>query len=139
LFKGVLFSFVTLKYNIPHTYYCVVHADSAVKYDIVGIKDGDQAPVTSTMDSILSLDDGRWSHPTVESCSPVVTESREDFLQSLNIKQPLPPPVLAQVHPERASIPPSKVADPRPGPAKSSHDSGHGPTTYQHLHIVSLF
>jgi STAM-binding protein len=108
---------------------------SAVKYDIVGIKDGDQAPVTSTMDSILSLDDGRWSHPTVESCSPVVTESREDFLQSLNIKQPLPPPVLAQVHPERASIPPSKVADPRPGPAKSSHDSGHGPTTYQHLHI----
>ncbi|WJX46355.1 ubiquitinyl hydrolase 1 [Trifolium repens] len=62
------------------------------------------------MDSILSLDDGRWSHPTVESCSPVV-------------------------HPERASIPPSKVADPRPGPAKSSHDSGHGPTTYQHLHI----
>ncbi|MCI08191.1 AMSH-like ubiquitin thioesterase 3-like, partial [Trifolium medium] len=74
-------------------------------------------------------------HPIVESCSPVVTESREDYLQLLNIKQPLPPPVLAQVHPERASIPPSKVADPRPGPAKSSHDSGHGPTTYQHLHI----
>ncbi|WJX44115.1 ubiquitinyl hydrolase 1 [Trifolium repens] len=108
---------------------------SAVKYDIVGIKDGDQAPVTSTMDSIISLDDGRWSHPTAEPCSPVVTESREDFFQSLNIKQPLPPPVLAQVHPERTSIPPSKVADPRPGPTKSSHDSGHGPTTYQHLHI----
>nr|XP_027192616.1 AMSH-like ubiquitin thioesterase 3 isoform X2 [Cicer arietinum] len=104
---------------------------SAVKYDLVGIKDDDQGPVTSTMDSILSLDDGRWLHPPVESCSPVVSES----LQLLNIKQPLPPPVLAQVYPESASIPPSKVADPRPGPAKSSHDSGLGPTTYQHLHI----
>ncbi|CAK8563755.1 unnamed protein product [Lathyrus sativus] len=108
---------------------------SAVKYDLDGIKDSDQGPLTSSMDSILSLDDGRWSHPTVESCSPVVTEPWEDSLQLLNIKQPMPPPVLAQVHPERASIPPSKVADPRPGPAKSSHDSGHGPTTYQHLHI----
>lgn len=106
----------------------------------MAIKDGDQGPVTSTMDSVLSLDDGRWLHPSVESGSSVVTESREDpFLQSLNIKQPLPPPVLAQVHPECAHIPPSKVADPRPGPAKSSHDSEHGPTTYQHLHIVSLF
>lgn len=108
---------------------------STVKYDLVGIKDGDQGPLTSTMDSILSLDDGRWLHPTVESCSPAVMEPREDSLHLLNIKQPMPPPVLAQVHPERACIPHSKVADPRPGPAKSSHDSGHGPTTYQHLHI----
>ncbi|KAK7387964.1 hypothetical protein VNO78_22763 [Psophocarpus tetragonolobus] len=104
-------------------------------YDLVAIKDDDQELVTSTMDSVLSLDDGRWSHPDVESCSPVVTDSREDPLQLLNIKQPLPPPVLAQVFPECAPIPPSKVADPRPGPAKSSHDSGLGPTTYQHLHI----
>ncbi|XP_027920656.1 AMSH-like ubiquitin thioesterase 3 isoform X2 [Vigna unguiculata] len=104
-------------------------------YDILAIKDSDQGPVTSTMDSVLSLDDGRWSRPSVEYGSSVVTESREDPLQSLNIKQPLPPPVLAQVHPECAHIPPSKVADPRPGPAKSSHDSGLGPTTYQHLHI----
>ena len=105
----------------------------------MAIKDGDQGPVTSTMDSVLSLDDGRWLRPAVESCSPVVTESREDPLQLLNIKQPLPPPVLAQVYPEHAPIPPSKVADPRPGPAKSSHDSGLGSTTYQHLHIVSPF
>ncbi|XP_047174715.1 AMSH-like ubiquitin thioesterase 3 [Vigna umbellata] len=104
-------------------------------YDIVAIKDVDQGPATSTMDAVLSLDDGRWLHPSVESGSSVVTESREDPLQSLNIKQPLPPPVLAQVHPQCAHIPPSKVADPRPGPAKSSHDSELGPTTYQHLHI----
>lgn len=109
--------------------------NQAGQYDLVAIKDGDQEPVTSTMDSVLSLDDGRWLNPAVESCSPVVTESREEPLQLLNIKQPLPPPVLAQVYPECAPIPPSKVADPRPGPAKSSNDSGVGPTTYQHLHI----
>ncbi|RDX87413.1 AMSH-like ubiquitin thioesterase 3 [Mucuna pruriens] len=107
----------------------------AGQYDIVAIKDAVQGPVTSTMDSVLSLDDGRWMPPAVDSRFPVVTESREEPLQLLNIKQPLPPPVLAQVYPEHAPIPPSKVADPRPGPAKSSHDSGHGPTTYQHLHI----
>lgn len=105
----------------------------------MSITNGDQEAVTSIMDSILSLDDGRWLNPAVESCSPVVTESREERLQLLNIKQPLPPPVLAQVYPESAPIPPSKVADPRPGPAKSAIDSGLGPTTYQHLHIVSLF
>ena len=136
-----LFSFVSLKYNCPHAF-LVIHADSlnqAGQYDLVAVKEGDQGPVASTMDSVLSLDDGRWLHPAVESCSPVVTESREDSFQLLNIKQPLPPPVLAQVYPECAPIPPSKVADPRPGPAKSSQDSGLGPSTYQHLHIVSLF
>ncbi|KAL2338974.1 hypothetical protein Fmac_013420 [Flemingia macrophylla] len=109
--------------------------NQAAQYDIVAIKDGHQGPVTSTMDSVLSLDDGRWLNPAVESCSPVVTESRDEPLQLLNIKQPLPPPVLAQVYQECAPIPPSKVADPRPGPAKSSNDSEVGPTTYQHLHI----
>ncbi|KAL1334894.1 hypothetical protein HN51_063846 [Arachis hypogaea] len=107
--------------------------NQAGQYDIVAIKELDQGPAASTMNSVLSLDDGRWSHPAVESCSPVVTESREDSFQLL--KQPLPPPVLAQVYPESSPIPPSKVADPRPGPAKSSQDSGPGPSTYQHLHI----
>ncbi|KAJ1383292.1 USP8 dimerization domain [Sesbania bispinosa] len=109
--------------------------NQAGQYDLVAVKDGDQGLGTSTMDSVLSLDDGRLLRPTVESCSPVITESREDPLQLLNIKQPMPPPVLAQVYPEHAHIPPSKVADPRPGPAKSSHDSELGPTKYQHLHI----
>ncbi|KAE9610016.1 hypothetical protein Lal_00006679 [Lupinus albus] len=109
--------------------------NQAGQYDLVAVKDGDQGPVTSTLDSILSLDDGRWLRPAVESCSSVLIESREDPFQSLNIKQPLPPPVLAQVYPEHAPIHPSKVTDPLPGPAKASQDSGVGPTTYQHLHI----
>lgn len=82
------------------------------------------------MESVLSLDDGRWSTPLEEphslSASVVLEEP-----PPLSIKQLSPPPVLAQVQPEYKAIPPSKVADPRPGPAMS--DSGQ----YQDLHVVS--
>lgn len=119
----------------------VVYADSlnqAGKYEVVPIKNADPVAVTSSMDSVLSLDDGRWSHHAEESCSPVVTQSMEDPFQLLNIRQPSPPPVLAQVHHDYAPIPPSKVTDPRPGPAKHSPDSATGPATYQRLYVVSL-
>ncbi|RYR34075.1 hypothetical protein Ahy_A10g048792 [Arachis hypogaea] len=109
---------------VPYTF-LAVHVDSlnqAGQYDLVVIKELDQGPTASTMNSVLSLDDGRWSHPAIESCSPV----------------PLPPHVLAQVYAESSPILPSKVVDPRPGPAKSSQDSGPGPNTYQHLHIFTL-
>jgi len=75
------------------------------------------------MEAILSLDDGRWSQP-------------EEDIPSAIIRQPVPPPVLAQVQPEVRPISPSRVADPRPGPAKSSEDGIRN--SYQHLHIVSL-
>ncbi|KAF7837754.1 AMSH-like ubiquitin thioesterase 3 [Senna tora] len=109
--------------------------NQAGEYDIVAVKESDPGTVMSTMDSVLSLDDGSWPRPADESCSAVVNESGESPFQLLNINQPSPPPVLAQVHPEYAPIPPSKVADPRPGPPKSSHESTVGPSTYQHLHI----
>ncbi|KAI4344814.1 hypothetical protein L6164_012002 [Bauhinia variegata] len=109
--------------------------NSAEQYDLVAVKDGNTGAVSSTMESVLSLDDGRWPRPVEESCSIALNEPREDPLQLLNIKQPSPPPVLARMHQEYAPIPPSKVADPRPGPAKSSQDSALGPSTYQHLHI----
>lgn len=89
------------------------------------------------MDSVLSLDDGRWLRPAEESCSPAVDMTHEDILQLSNIRQPLPPPVLARVEKEVVPIPPSKVADPRPGPARSSPDGICDSKTYQHLHIVS--
>ncbi|XP_020113785.1 AMSH-like ubiquitin thioesterase 3 [Ananas comosus] len=80
------------------------------------------------MESVLSLDDGRWSTPLEEphslSASVVLEEP-----PPLSIKQLSPPPVLAQVQPEYKAIPPSKVADPRPGPAMS--DSGQ----FQDLHV----
>ena len=52
------------------------------------------------------------------------------------IKQPSTPPVLAQVQ-KLAVLDPSKVADPRPGPPKTSQGASNS-TTYQHLHVVNF-
>ncbi|CAN1156887.1 AMSH-like ubiquitin thioesterase 3, partial [Linum perenne] len=71
------------------------------------------------MDSVLSLDDGKWIHPTEEPGNTLVREAREDPFNFVGIRQPSAPPVLAQVQHEYAQIPPSKVADPRPGLAPS--------------------
>ncbi|KAI4334928.1 hypothetical protein L6164_013628 [Bauhinia variegata] len=103
--------------------------------DLVAIKVGDPDAVPSTMASVLALDDGRLLTPAEESCSPALYESREDPLQLPNIRQLSPPSVLAQVHQEYAPVPPSKVADPRPGLPKSSQDSAMGPSAYRHIHI----
>ena len=100
--------------------------------DLVAQKDGGPGGVTSMMESVLSLDDGLWPHPADMSTPPLITEVREDPFTL--VKQPSPPPVLAKVQQEYATIPPSKVADPRPGVAKQSQD---GPE-FQHLHIVGL-
>lgn len=97
-------------------------------------QDGFRGPGTASPDksdemlSVLSLDDGRWSLPVEPaSVSPVL----EAQFSQLNIRQPSPPPVLAQVHPEHGPIPPSRVADSRPGLATS--ETGR----YQNLHVVS--
>jgi STAM-binding protein len=97
-------------------------------------QDGLQGASTASQDksddmlSVLSLDDGRWSLPVEQaSLSPGLVA---EFSQ-LNIRQPSPPPVLAQLHPEHGPIPPSRVADPRPGLATS--ETGR----YQNLHVVS--
>lgn len=104
--------------------------NQAGQYGIVPIKDGDPGGAISTMESVLSLDDGRWLQPPEKSCPPMVHEAREDPFQFVSIKQPSPPPVLAQV--QQASIPPSRVADPRPGPAQ---DISLSTNEYQHLHV----
>uniref|UniRef100_A0A803MTS2 JAB1/MPN/MOV34 metalloenzyme domain-containing protein n=1 Tax=Chenopodium quinoa TaxID=63459 RepID=A0A803MTS2_CHEQI len=74
------------------------------------------------MEAVLSLDNGSWS-PCEEDLSVGI------------IRQPVPPPVLAQVHPDYHPISPSRVADPRPGPAKPSENGTQNPNSYQHLHI----
>lgn len=96
-------------------------------------KDSDSGGVMSMMESVLSLDDGRWPHPA-DISTPLITEVREDPFPL--VKQPSPPPVLAKVQQEYATIPPSKVADPRPGVAKQSQD---GSDSFQRLQIVGLF
>lgn len=76
------------------------------------------------MNSVLSLDDGRWSAPA-EECTPPPASLEEELFQ-LNIKQPSPPPVLAEV---QRPISPSSVADPTPGLPTI------GTTRFQSLHV----
>lgn len=109
--------------------------NQAGQFGTLELKDGDPGGITSTMESVLSLDDGRWPHPAEELCPPLINEASDDPFQFVSIKQPLPPPVLAQVHQNYAPISPSRVADPRPGPAKPSQDGSPSTNTFQHLHV----
>ncbi|KAJ3669464.1 hypothetical protein LUZ60_011414 [Juncus effusus] len=61
--------------------------------------------------------------------SPASLMQELESKQHLNIQQPSPPPVRAEVQQLSSSISPDKVADPRPGPALS--ESGR----YQDLHV----
>lgn len=97
---------------------------------------GDSQEV-STLNSVLSLDDGRWQRHSEAVNSQFISDATEDPFQFVGMKQPSPPPVLAQVHQELAQICPSKIADPRPGPAIPSLEGKEGSNSYQHLHVVS--
>lgn len=97
--------------------------------DIPGVKDSNTGVDTSTMESVLSLDDGRWAR--------ITENDDDDYIPSGNIRQPSPPPVLARLQPEHSHISPSRVADPRPGPANSFQDDSPTSNAYHHLHIVS--
>ncbi|CAH9055080.1 unnamed protein product [Cuscuta europaea] len=97
------------------------------------LKGADIKVDSPTMDSVLSLDDGRWLQPTEDSL--LYDDVKNDSLPSNIARQPSPPPVLAQVQHERRPISPSRVADPRPGPLKPSQDGMPGSNAYQSLHI----
>ncbi|XP_065863754.1 AMSH-like ubiquitin thioesterase 3 [Euphorbia lathyris] len=112
--------------------------EQAGKYGSLAVKDSDTAGIGSTMESVLSLDDGRWSHPAEESSYALINEASQDPFGFVGIRQPSPPPVLAHVQQSFSPIPPSQVADPRPGPAKPQ-DGIPSSNSYQHLHVpVSL-
>ncbi|XP_031398395.1 AMSH-like ubiquitin thioesterase 3 [Punica granatum] len=100
--------------------------------EAVAIRDAGQGAAITAMESVLSLDDGKWSHPAEESLPALINEVQEDPFKLVSIKQPSPPPVLARLQQGSAPIPPSQVADPRPGPAKPFQ---HTPDSYQHLHV----
>lgn len=100
-------------------------------YGSLGSKEGDARGNTTDLESVLSLDDGRWSVPAEESWSLGANLTQESFSQ-LNIRQPSIPPVLAQVQPQ---LHPSKVADPRPGPANLSSNGTSESKEYQKLHL----
>ncbi|GFP99630.1 amsh-like ubiquitin thioesterase 3 [Phtheirospermum japonicum] len=101
--------------------------------ELVATTDNDSKVDKSDMDSILSLDDGRWLDEESGLLQGNGIENNNFHLG--NIRQPSPPPVLAQVQPELLPISPSRVADPRPGPPKHSEDGFPGSNSYQDLHI----
>lgn len=111
-------------------YSLVLSLIQSVQSDITS-KDNNTGLDTSTMESVLSLDDGRWARLNDDQFD-------EDLFLSGNIRQPSPPPVLARLQPEHSHISPSQVADPRPGPANSFQDDSPTSNTYHHLHIVSF-
>ncbi|GMH18877.1 hypothetical protein Nepgr_020718 [Nepenthes gracilis] len=102
--------------------------------EVMAVKDEKFRRDTSVMEEVLSLDDGRWSRRADDSC-PLNIEVKDGLLSEGNIRQPAPPPVLAEVVSKLHSISPSRVADPRPGQAKSSEDGIPSANSYQHLHI----
>lgn len=106
--------------------------NQAGQYDLAAVKVSDSGWNGSAMESVLSLDDGRWPK---DSSSLISDHTREDVIQLNNIRQPSPPPVLARVQNDLLPIPPSRVADPRPGPARPHLDRVSDSKTYQHLHI----
>lgn len=103
-------------------------------YGLVTEEEGNSGGDTSSMESVLSLDDGRWQSPAEDS-APLHNEARNDNLQTGIARQPSPPPILAQLQPDFLPISPSKVADPRPGPAKPSQNGLPNTNTFQQLHV----
>ncbi|KAJ4900085.1 AMSH-like ubiquitin thioesterase 3 [Raphanus sativus] len=85
---------------------------------------GGDSQGVSTLNSVLSLDDGRWQRHSEAVTSQFISDATED-----------PFGFVAQVHQEYTQICPSKVADPRPGPALASLEEKEGSNSYQHLHV----
>ncbi|PIA61153.1 hypothetical protein AQUCO_00300582v1 [Aquilegia coerulea] len=77
----------------------LIPADSSLsqagQYGVVIEKDSEPGGNKLLMDSVLSLDDGRWQNQA-ESCSS--EDIGEDLLHMGNIRQPSPPAVLTQLH-----------------------------------------
>ncbi|XP_077244622.1 AMSH-like ubiquitin thioesterase 1 [Tasmannia lanceolata] len=75
----------------------------------------------SILESVLSLDDGRWSRPVEEPNVLNTSDSIKTPDQMDIIRQPSPPPVLADVQ-DLIPLASSEVADSRYGPTKSLQD-----------------
>ncbi|KAJ1277704.1 hypothetical protein BS78_04G024000 [Paspalum vaginatum] len=125
----------------PRNNYELIQSDISSLVPAINNQDGLHGPTTAMalqdknddMLCVLALDDGRWPLPIEQQPASAGSPGSEaEFSHNLNIRQPSPPPVLAQVHPERGPIPPpSRVAaGPRPGLATSETEC-----RYQNLHV----
>ncbi|KAL0367787.1 UNVERIFIED_CONTAM: AMSH-like ubiquitin thioesterase 3 [Sesamum radiatum] len=102
--------------------------NQADKCGLVAIEDCDSEVENSTLDSVLSLDEDRWLHAAEESGLPQKNELENYDIHWGNIRQPMPPPVLAQVHPALLPICPSRSST-------ISEDGLSSSISYQDLHI----
>lgn len=128
-----MFCKVICLYSILYHYFYSLN--QVGQQELLATKDSDLSVEKSTMESVLSLDDGSW---LAEESGLIQGNMEKNNFQLSNIRQPSPPPVLAQVMPEHRPISPSRVADPRPGPPKFSPDGLPSSSSYQDLHIVSV-
>lgn len=119
--------------NIVHDLSEISSLNQVGQYEPMATKDNNSEAEKSSMESVLSLDDGRWLKPS-EDPGSLTKEMMNENDQFDNIRQPSPPPVLALVQPELLPISPSRVADPRPGPPLSQ-DGLPSSNSYQDLHI----
>ncbi|THG06375.1 hypothetical protein TEA_006663 [Camellia sinensis var. sinensis] len=69
-----------------------INTVEVAQYDLQEVKDGESEVGKSTMESLLSLDDGRQSLPADDSCPPLNNEASNAPLVLGNIRQPSPPP-----------------------------------------------
>lgn len=131
--KLIFVFLVICLYSILYHYFYSLN--QVGQQELVATKDSNSNAKKSTMESVLSLDDGSW---LAEESGLLQGNMESNDFQLSNIRQPSPPPVLAQVMPEHRPISPSRVADPRPGPPKLSQDGLPSSNSYQDLHIVSV-
>lgn len=92
-------------------------------------------PEKSALESVLSLNDGGQSLHAEESFPTFTSETTEAPVQINIIRQPSPPPVLADVH-DLMSITSTQVTDLTSGPEKSFQDELVRPESPLQLHFV---
>ncbi|XP_058087253.1 AMSH-like ubiquitin thioesterase 1 [Magnolia sinica] len=86
------------------------------------LKAGEKSePERSTIESVLSLDDGRWSVHAEQPSSMATSNIVESPIQMDIIRQPAPPPVLADIQ-NLVPVTSSEAFDSINGPAKSFQD-----------------
>ncbi|CAA0824134.1 AMSH-like ubiquitin thioesterase 3 [Striga hermonthica] len=99
--------------------------------DLVAVDDCDLEEEKPTTEPFLSLDDRRWLHPSEKSGPPLKHDIKNHDLPLGSIRQPTPPPILAQVHSKLLQVYPYKVS----WESSTSEGGLSGSRSYHDVHI----
>ncbi|GER26117.1 COP9 signalosome complex subunit 5 [Striga asiatica] len=102
--------------------------------DLVAVDDGDLEEEKPTTEPFLSLDDRRWLHPSEKYGPPLKHDIKNHDLQLGSIRQPTPPPILAQVQTKLLQVYPYKVS----WESSTSEGGLSGSRSYHDVHIVTF-